>query len=293
MPLHHLLTELTQLREGEVARSANPSPTPKPVTSLSHYTSLAGLIGMVDHGQLWASNVAFLNDREELLHGVKCAQKALDRIVKDKKLAQWADAIAHVVREIEGGRMPNTYAACFCERSDVLSQWRGYGGNEQGVCLVFDRTGLEAYCVGKRSFLAPVQYGLVVGKSRLRQGLQERLLAIADEDLIAMDESDKRRSVYDVLSELIPRFKHVGFKAESEWRLVVQHATLRNSVCFRANRNVLVPYVKLGTGGHLPLKYLLIGPGHDMALTQRSVELFLEAKGYSVPVVLSKVPFRT
>jgi hypothetical protein len=277
-----------------VARPASSSPTLRPVNSLCQYTSLAGLLGIVEHGQLWASNVAFLNDREELLHGVKCAQKVLDRIVKDRKLAQWAGAIAQVVKEIEGGRMLNTYAACFCERSDVLSQWRGYGGSEQGVCLVFDRVGLEAYCTGKRSFLAPVQYGFVEGKSHLRQGLQERLLAIAEEDLVGMDEADKRQTVHDILSELIPRFKHFGFKAEAEWRLVVQHATVRNTVCFRANKNVLVPYVKLGGGGHIPLKRVLVGPGHDMALTQRSVELFLEAKGYSsVPVTLSKVPFRT
>jgi hypothetical protein len=96
----------------------------------------------------------------------------------------------------------------------------------------------------------------------------------------------------DVLSELIPRFKHKGFEGELEWRLVIQHETLRSSVSFRANRNVLVPYIKLGTSP-LPLKYVRIGPGADLDLTERSIAVFLEAKGYDVPVMRSRVPFRT
>jgi len=262
------------------------------VVSLCHYTDLARLVEILESGQLWASNVAFLNDREELLHGIKCAKRALDQILKDRKLVEWRDAIKSVVNDLEEGRLPNTYAVCFCEKSDLLSQWRGYGGAEQGVCLVFDRSGLEALRTGKRSFLAPVQYGLVSGKIRLREGLRERLLSIATEDLTAMDEDEKREAVYDVLSELIPRFKHKGFEAELEWRLVVQHVTLRSSVCFRPDRNVVVPYIKLGGARPLPLKYVRIGPGHDIGLTQRSVEQFLDANGYGATVELSKLPFR-
>jgi hypothetical protein len=275
-----------------VAKTGQVEPNTRSVSSLCHYTNLAGLIGILENQQLWASNVAFLNDREELLHGVKCAKRALNQILKDRKLIQWRDAIRTVVNEIEEGRLPNTYATCFCEKSDLLSQWRGYGGAEQGVCLVFERSGLEALRAGKQSFLTPVQYGLISGKMQLREGLRERLLSIAAEELTAMNEDDKREEVYEVLSELIPRFKHKGFEAELEWRLVVQHKTLRDSVCFRPNRNVLVPYIKLDSRGSLPLKYVRIGPGHDTKLTQRSVEQFLEAKGYAVPVSPSKVPSR-
>ena len=262
------------------------------VTSLAHYTNLAGLHGIFESGQLWASNIAFLNDREELLHGVKCARRALSTILNDRKLHQWRDAIREVVKQIENGRLPNTYAACFCEKTDLLSQWRGYGGNEQGVCLVFNPLGLESLKGGKRSFLAPVQYGLVEGKITLRKDLSARLLAIGEDDFTVMDEDEKRKTVYNVLSELIPRFKHKGFEGELEWRLVVQHETLRSTVNFRPNRNVLVPYIKLGNDP-LPLKYVRIGPGADLDLTERSIAVFLKAKGYEVPVRRSRVPFRT
>jgi hypothetical protein len=261
------------------------------MASLAHYTNLAGFHGILESGQLWASNVAFLNDREELLHGVKCARGALSKIVSDRKLRDWSDAIRQVVKQIEEGRLPNTYAACFCEKSDLLSQWRGYGGNEQGIGLVFDSVGIESLKTGKRSFLAPVQYGIVNGKTTLHQSLRERLVVIGQDDLSLMVDNEKQETVYNVLSELIPRFKHKGFEDELEWRLVVQHATLRSSVSFRPNKNVLIPYIRLG-GGILPLKYVRIGPGPDQALTRRSVAQYLEAKGYEIDVKTSNVPFR-
>jgi hypothetical protein len=274
-----------------VAKTGDIEPDTEAVASLGHYTDLAGLVGILESGQLWASNVAYLNDREELLHGIKCAKRALDQILKDRKLVEWRDAIRDAVNDIEEGRLPNTYAVCFCEKSDLLSQWRGYGGGEQGVCLVFDRPRLEALRKGRRSFLAPVQYGLVSGKTHLRAGLRKRLLSIAAEGLTAMDEGEKRETVFEILSELIPRFKHKGFQAELEWRLVVQHATLRDA-CFRPKRNVVVPYIELGDGSPLPVKYVRVGPGHDTKLTERSVRQFLEAREYDVMVTVSRVPFR-
>lgn len=261
------------------------------VAALAHYTNLAGLLGIINSGELWASNVAFLNDREELLHGVKCARRALSTILKDTKLLQWRHAIGEVVKEIEGGRLPNTYAACLCEKSDLLSQWRGYGGREQGVCLVFDPAAIDVAALGKRAFLAPVQYGLVKGKMTLREGLRTRLLAIGD-NFDDMDEGQRLAKVYDALSELIPRFKHIGFDGELEWRLVVQHATLRSSVSFRPNGNVLVPYIKLPVDLS-SLKYVRIGPGADLDLTERSIALLLEARDLDVPIRRSRVPFRS
>ena len=106
-----------------------------------------------------------------------------------------------------------------------------------------------------------------------------------------MDEDEKRGTVYNVFSELIPRFKHSGFEDEREWRLVVQHEKVRSTVSFRANRNVLVPYINLGTSP-LPLKYIRVGPGANLDLTERSIAVFLKAKGYAVPVKRSRVPFR-
>lgn len=253
---------------------------------LSHYTDLPGLIGIVDQGVIRASNVAYLNDREELLHGVRCARKALDRIVGSSRLAGWAEPIETVVAQIESGRMPDTYAACFCEKADLLSQWRGYGGGEQGVAIQFSRAGLEELAGAKGRYLAPVEYGVVTARSRINAELKVRLAELSDEA--------PEGEVYHLLSALIPRFKHIGFKGELEWRLVAQHETLHEAVKFRARRNVILPYIEIGgPDGRLPIRAVKIGPGPDVELTRKSVKQYLERKGYEVRIDISNVPFRT
>lgn len=73
---------------------------------------------------------------------------------------------------------------------------------------------------------------------------------------------------------------------------MVQHATLRSSVSFRPNGNVLVPYIKLAVDLS-SLKYVRIGPGGDLDLTERSIALLLEARDLDVPIRRSRVPFRS
>jgi hypothetical protein len=34
------------------------------------------------------------------------------------------------------------YLTCFCEEGDLLSQWRGYGGNDGRYCIQFDASRL-------------------------------------------------------------------------------------------------------------------------------------------------------
>ena len=55
-------------------------PNTKSVSSLCHYTNLAGLIGILESKQLWASNVAFLNDREELLKAGDFADEEMEEL---------------------------------------------------------------------------------------------------------------------------------------------------------------------------------------------------------------------
>jgi hypothetical protein len=266
------------------------TPAPKLPAWLSHYTDLSGLIGIIDQGVIRASNVAYLNDREELLHGVRCARAVLDRIVGNAKLRDWAEPIGKVVQQIDTGRMPDTYAACFCGRADLLSQWRGYGGGEQGVAIHFSRTGLEELAAAEGRYLAPVEYGAVTAKSRINAELKARLAELSQHEPKG---DSHEQAVYRLLSELIPRFKHIGFKDEFEWRLVIQHQAARDAVKFRAKRNIILPYVEIGGDGPLPIMAVRIGPGPDVQLTKRSVEQYLERRGYDLRVDVSSVPFRT
>lgn len=58
-------------------------------TRISHYTNLSGLMGMLESGQMWASNVSFLNDRRELQHGLEASLKAIRSFTKTPNHKDW------------------------------------------------------------------------------------------------------------------------------------------------------------------------------------------------------------
>jgi hypothetical protein len=264
---------------------------------ISHYTSIGGLMGIIEEGCVWASNVSYLNDREELIHGLSGATKAVKRVTKDETYAKWVRSLRAVMKEIKAGKIPNTYAACFCERSDVLSQWRAYGGSEQAIAISFDRAELETLFSSQKAVLYPVVYGSLNANQQITEQLRQNLDELTTFEFAAGDytPAEKRKRVYRMLSRLLPQFKNIGFQDEREWRFVVQHETVRDLVCFHAVGNVVVPYIKLGPGkgSSLPIRSIRVGPGRDMDLTKRSVELYVATKGYSdVKVYITEVPFR-
>lgn len=271
----------------------------KPVipTRISHYTNLSGLMGMVESGQMWASNVSFLNDRRELQHGLEASLNAIRSFTKTPNHKDWHAALKHAARSLREGLVPNTYAACFCSSADVLSQWRGYGGREQGVSLTFDRKLLSALMTKSKAPLYPVIYGNISTATKMSEALKAELEDLAAfEGVIGLSQAEKDAAAYKAICRLLPQFKHYGFHDERELRYVLQHETVRDDVCFRAAGNVFVPYLKLLPGGRtkLPLLSITVGPGRDQELTQRSLRMYLDKKGYAeCDVKLSDVPFRS
>jgi len=254
-------------------------------------------MGMVESGQMWASNVSFLNDRRELQHGLEASLEAIRSFTKTPNHKSWHDALKHAAQSLGEGLVPNTYAVCFCSSADVLSQWRGYGGREQGVSLTFDRKALSALMTKSKASLYPVIYGNISTATKMSEALKAELEAlVAFEGLVGLSKAEKDTAAYKAICLLLPQFKHYGFHDERELRYVLQHETVRDDVCFRAAGNVLVPYLKLVPGGatKLPILSVTIGPGRDQELTQRSLRMYLDKKGYAdTDVKLSDVPFRS
>lgn len=290
---HNRSVSGSKVEEGKSKLEGSFRPLP---ANLTHFTTLDGLMGIVESGEIWLSNVSFLNDRRELLYGLEEVEKVVKRYTSRKTYLEWHKPLAKVLRRLRKGRIPNTYAGCFCEQSDVLSQWRGYGGSVQGVAITFKRTRLNEALENSKAALFPVIYGKLKTASQITQELSERLEELEEltphEDA-SEDEKDKK--AHSIVSALLPQFKHYGFRDEREWRIVVQQNTLRSTVCFRSNANVLVPYIKfkLGPDGAVPIHYVRIGPGREQELTKRSVELYLKSQGYDkIEVRLSDVPYR-
>lgn len=267
----------------------------KPPTKLSHYTTLSGLEGIVRTRSLWASNASFLNDKAELTHALNASEKAIKLLSSENALQAWGPAIKTAFDKLKKGLQAQSYVACFCRDDDNLSQWRGYGGAVQGVSLTFKQSKLTKRLRKDSAHLQHVVYAKLSTAQKLRDALEAELRDIAEleEALGASDEGEQQADIMARISRLLPKFKHLGFRDEREWRYVVQKDISPSDMQFRVLQNKIVPYIEIGTGeAKFPISSVRIGPGTDQELTARSVESFMKTHGYNVDVTLSEVPFR-
>src|SRR5580704_14459526 len=110
-----------------------PAPTTAKPQRLFHYTSQAGLLGIVSSNVLWATNALYLNDSSELDYGLTAAREKLRAVLNR------SSAVSELLRRTDRLlKLPillpdrNFYACCFCEESNLLSQWRAYADRGGG-----------------------------------------------------------------------------------------------------------------------------------------------------------------
>lgn len=258
-----------------------------------HYTDLNGLKGIIENNSFWATNFYFLNDAQELQHGIKCILSSLDYLTVDfseRSLRLIRDAITRF-QLFEARHM---YNISFCQDSDLLSQWRGYGAT-QGVCLEFDSDTL----IESLSF---TECSRVSGKVIYTQpdSTLEAKSEIIDffrrEDIAKLIESDLFHEVIyaaDFSRKITPFFKHNSFSEENEFRVVIQPHNGLDNVKFRVNNHGLIPYLEVKAKEKLPLKSVIIGPCKDRRLVAEGIQFLLQSKGYSdIPYSFTEVPFR-
>lgn len=272
---------------------------------LYHYTTSAGLLGILSSRALWTSNVLFLNDAEELLHASEGTVAAMSAKADELKarldrgepefpnrplLAIMEGIIMRLKQLQEGGRLwGEVYVTCFCEDGDLLSQWRGYAGSD-GYALGFDVALLQpiestAY-MGMN--LAQVKYGLTEAIDEITDLAESIDPGSGNHPGVQADH--KFLTVLRQLSQV----KNPGFREEREWRLL-NISDEKRDLRFREGPSGLIPY-KTHTFHPESLVSVTIGPGGNRSLRERSVrdiiERFHPDRRWKINVQTSEVPLR-
>ncbi|WP_434042996.1 MULTISPECIES: DUF2971 domain-containing protein [Sorangium] len=248
-------------------------------TTIYHYTTIAGLIGILGRRELWASDCRFLNDGAELSYARELFFAEVDKF----DLPQLEDGgyrVAWRTRESS-----YVFVACFCEEGDLLSQWRGYGA-DHGYALGFDVESLRRLGLGD---LAPIQYGLPNPAQYFAEELELARHPTAHPGVAGWHATE-------LLLPRLARVKHPGFAEEREWRLMKQ-ASL-----YEPEPKVLPQFRPSPLG---PLAYIVhsftreclrevvVGPGSHAATRMAAVTAMLEHQGFSdINVRASIVPLR-
>lgn len=225
---------------------------------LWHYTTALGLHGILTSQQLWATDIRYLNDAEELtgffdrklLHllqegirkGISEALKTTEGLifvsaaggpeVLEKDFSnQLLDSLRKVTMRLE------VYVTSFCStplasdsEDGLLSQWRGYGP-DGGYAIVFDTQGLDELLVDEQrryshSFAHWGDVDYFDGDtSATRVGHAEALDWEADirktvaSIVLNQNLHPTAEALFEPIIGLSTRHKHRGFREESEVRI--------------------------------------------------------------------------
>lgn len=264
--------------------------TSAPAT-LYHYTTQAGLLGIVGQKEIWATSAHFLNDAKEFKYALELLSKRIaQEHPKSKKLADLLERL-ELVREI------NVCVCSFCTKGDLLSQWRGYGQGGSGYSVGFTGSVLRKLATEQNFLLCPVIYKYEDQMALIDEVIEKWLGADHHFDGI-LPPLGRDADFEDYFSMIAPIIKHPSFAEEGEWRIISSPLDCDvDRFSFRAGRFSVIPYYRFpleSSGVRFKPKRIYVGPSPEQQLSVSGAELFLishEVKG--VPVQKSRIPYRS
>lgn len=187
----------------------------KPTKPLYHYTSREVFWKIMNDETFYARHIMFSNDYRENEIGNEKVRTAMESL---KMTSQESEAIPFMI--------------CFCEKDDLLSQWRGYA--MQGIAMEFDFTkGLYGMEEGFSSYYC---YTIVNEKEQDADENEAVVEAIASPySVIYTDDTpkpdrlieDKIKTILEKTEnqlqralQIIPYIKNNKFEEEKEYRLI-------------------------------------------------------------------------
>lgn len=265
----------------------------KPPERLYHYTTLSGALGIIGSHSLWLTKIQCLNDTRELRHALDLAKQVASELVENNR-GEDLTILERFAAQLGSFENVNICVGSFCENSDLLSQWRGYGASGQGVALGIRSSSLVEAGQSKGFTLVKCMYDssdqMEVMRGFLKY-LAEAYNTLKNDDVIAYFNT--------LFLRIAPAFKDRSFAEEGEWRIVTRPIkTIEDDYQVREAGGRLVPYYSFQfpcdpEGNYTFLQDCCLGPSDRS--DQNSDGLFLHMQKCKIEfrsIFHSQVPFR-
>ncbi len=172
-----------------------------------HYTSAEGFSGIIERGELWLTNTAFVNDTTECRALWELTDLfAEDDLRNEFVWKRWDSRLRSHADASDGGNTPTLYIASFSEKGDSLEQWRAYGG----FCIGFDVTKMA-----RKGF----RWHKCV---YTRHGIREWILhksGLGEWDGHSLEDRQKFMAAGELLAVASTKYKSRYYEGEKELRL--------------------------------------------------------------------------
>lgn len=280
--------------------------------NLYHYCSNESFFNIIKSRKIRLSSLSLSNDSSE----GKVIFKRLKEIATDHKLKE--EQISGLINSIHLNHIFEGLGFCLSGKPDILSQWRGYANNAQGVSIGFSKKYLEALADYYGSTFSGFRlYEVQYSKKKQKELLEpyfEKAKALIDKGalntpmmslLLGHDYEERRRQYIkdrfelnmqslDLL-EVLFILKSDAFKEENEWRLIsfLTKGLESDDCSFLPIKDKLKPYrsFELQELNFNPIKKIILGPKNktpDFVISK-----FLKQNGFkNVTVSRSKASYR-
>jgi len=244
-----------------------------------HYTNQAGLLGIVNSGEIWASKIQYLNDSSEFRATCEVAEKCLEAYYEQNLSINYRNALAEIRKRIKSITNINVCVCSFSQDGDSLSQWRAYGGALGGYAIGFSLKRLRTLAFAKGCDLVQCSYDQTARDLEV-QRLIDRTLPLTP------TANPEPISIVDSFSSdlwtLAPKFKDPAFKHEQEWRLFTSPVgASEETFAYRTGHSMIIPYFRFHLGDSLeghPIVTVIVGPTPHPELAKQSVQSLLMSK---------------
>lgn len=266
----------------------------QPPESIFHYTTQRGILGIVENHAMWATQVHFLNDKNEVLLTFKLLERELKKLAGKAQTPKLKSILNEIRRNLPRIDQGHICISSFCEVGDLLSQWRGYGNQGKGYAIGFNLQELTEIAKRQHFVLWPCVYN-----SSLQIELVTYLIDSWCREFCSENtEREKMMSVINTsVCQLAPIIKDESFSEEKEWRLVSSVVSSKSPCfAFREGEFSLIPYYNFqiaDENGRNSIKKIVVGPSPHMELARNSLSTFLAARKLAkVDIISSTIPFR-
>ncbi len=288
---------------------------------LAHYTSIGTLERIAQTGEIWFSNPLYMNDVDELRYGMTLGlhsvrgHTGLREACPPAHYNALLDAFDTLYSGFDSDAAFDVYVFSCSEHDEgigddgLLSMWRGYGGDGNGVAIVFDLAPLlqppAPLLVRQVQYLSYAQ-----SEAWMDRKLQRFALALqrAGGPVSAMQ--DAAAALFERIKLFALFTKHRGFHEEREWRVVYlrerdREELLTQQLHYTIGPRGIEPRLRftpgaIGEAGRGPdlrqmVRRILLGPVLATPLALRSVVRMLELHqpAWAERVARSSTPYRS
>lgn len=300
-----------------------------------HYCSLDTFVKIMTNKTLRSSDCSKTNDSAEIKWLTRSVQKYVEEYIladdelcehikmDDSKKTITRDNVDTVLNGVffKNSRMMFTLVTCFSEAKDLLSQWRGYANDGNGIAIGFSKEHLMTFDSGGYKYhFKKIEYDEELQFDSVKKALNNLINSYKTSEFQEkiFEEFLQDLLVYiSCLRNDSPMYKNSSFSEEQEWRLITDvyisdvlncsknndynelcdidsvdedfsissklpNGFIRRPVQFAVNKNRIVPYFDLDFSKIRNGFVKEIIIGSKCDISEKDMELFLSASGYEV-----------